>query len=687
MKSSIANGENRGSVNNILLKALQSGDKYGYEINKEIEVKSKGKFFLKEASLYSGLKRLEANGYITSYWQDGELGIRRHYYSITESGLEKLNSSNFTWDNSKEFISEMFKDTPLTKNVKQSLNSQENNISVNNNILNSPSISYNEKDNNKVALENKQTDNTEIKKNPFQIEVSPFQQSIFDLSLNSNNEKDTSIEITEKTIEKGEENTLKQEEKQLIQTEIFDNKSFETNVKNKETINNDLENIDKTNNENNNEQSVKENNKENSTFSQVSYQDIIKNYTNNGYSQSLLDSNEKIDISKYLNKDKENDNNIIIEKSVSNEAEKKYIIEKTNDNINKNDNSILKVDDIEFSKDKFDENTDEIKINFTEKIENATNATPLDKEQIINLNIIDKTENIKENSQENNQQKVDIKNIFGSLLVDEKTEENTLNEEEIKIEETNEEIEQTIEQPIVKKEIPRINVENDVNITLNTNRVKNNNISNYKQNETKVEPLPYNTSNTPSVKQYINNVHKKTLIMRATNVEEEVNLEGINIREYKKMNNKIIRNSNYVYKNKLNLFLTIILSVLVILESLISFIVFNNAKNLGVFEILLLSTLIILSLIFIYYQAIIFVKDKFKVELKNFNFKNTLYYTILIFIVISIIFVCINIFQGMNTNNINDFIVKIVLELILSVNVILYPILKLWFYNFKTFTN
>ena len=76
----------RGFVNNIILESLISGDKYGYEIIKEVEEKSNGKIILKQPSLYSSLKRFETKGYITSYWGDSDIGGRRHYYTITEVG-------------------------------------------------------------------------------------------------------------------------------------------------------------------------------------------------------------------------------------------------------------------------------------------------------------------------------------------------------------------------------------------------------------------------------------------------------------------------------------------------------------------------------------------------------------------------------------------------------------------------
>ena len=96
MKKSFGSG--RGSVYNIILKALQSGDKYGYEICKEVEEKTNGAYILKQPSLYSGLKRLEAQGEISSYWRDSALGGRRHYYTLTESGKQKINSSILDWN-------------------------------------------------------------------------------------------------------------------------------------------------------------------------------------------------------------------------------------------------------------------------------------------------------------------------------------------------------------------------------------------------------------------------------------------------------------------------------------------------------------------------------------------------------------------------------------------------------------
>ena len=67
----------RGHINTIILRSLYDGDKYGYEIIAEIEEKSHGQYSLKQPTLYSALKRLEKDGYITSYWGGSVGGGRR----------------------------------------------------------------------------------------------------------------------------------------------------------------------------------------------------------------------------------------------------------------------------------------------------------------------------------------------------------------------------------------------------------------------------------------------------------------------------------------------------------------------------------------------------------------------------------------------------------------------------------
>jgi PadR family transcriptional regulator, regulatory protein PadR len=67
----------RGHTDTIILKLLMVGDKYGYEISKLIQTNSSDEYELKEATMYSSLKRLEGDGSITSYRGDETQGGRR----------------------------------------------------------------------------------------------------------------------------------------------------------------------------------------------------------------------------------------------------------------------------------------------------------------------------------------------------------------------------------------------------------------------------------------------------------------------------------------------------------------------------------------------------------------------------------------------------------------------------------
>ncbi|MFD9628195.1 PadR family transcriptional regulator [Peribacillus muralis] len=94
----------RGHVDTMILKLLQSGDKYGYEISKLIYVSSNEQYELKEATMYSSLKRLEKDGCILSYWGDATQGGRRKYYKITSIGEDTYTQNKNEWEQAKRIL-------------------------------------------------------------------------------------------------------------------------------------------------------------------------------------------------------------------------------------------------------------------------------------------------------------------------------------------------------------------------------------------------------------------------------------------------------------------------------------------------------------------------------------------------------------------------------------------------------
>lgn len=574
MKRSIVNGENRGSINEILLKALQTGDKYGYEINKEIEVKSKGKYFIKEASLYSGLKRLESAGFITSYWKDGNLGIRRHYYSISEKGLEKLNNSNFSWDNSKEeLMSDLFKGNDNQKNEQKQM---QMNI-----------------DNGTIISATSPTQVTQTKStNPFAYVVSENQQDMFSLLNNTNSNTNN-------------DETLPKEELQKDETTIENSNKVKSIIEPTQD-----ENVDKSAN-----------------FDKLKKEVQFKN--------------------SFLN-NKANKNNINIFEYIQNSEQNASIIFEKNNELKK-DNYV----------------NQQNKVNDNQQIENKQIFENSEvKEQI-------QQENFSSNFENDNKDK--LKDIFKNLMVDENEQTIAKDIEISKVEEEKADLE--VEQNLQKPELPRIKLENDVNVTLQTNKSNN-----YKQSANYYTPSQV-SKNTPSVKQYISKA--KSLNLSNKNIEEEISLHGFKIREYAKMNSRTYKTSNYYYPNILNLVLISIVCGICLLESIFGLIYVNSS----VFGIVTFALGMTLSLIFLGFAIIKFDKDKYKIEIKNYNFKTSLFYFVMIFIVLVIILVCINILRGMNLNNFSSFAKLLIFEILLSFNLVLYPIVKVILFKSGKFNN
>ena len=107
LDNKLTSGLLRGHTDTIILKFLTDGDKYGYEITKLVYELSNHEYELKEATMYSSLKRLEHDGHITSYWGDETQGGRRKYYQVTASGRERYESNKRNWDYAKQILEKL----------------------------------------------------------------------------------------------------------------------------------------------------------------------------------------------------------------------------------------------------------------------------------------------------------------------------------------------------------------------------------------------------------------------------------------------------------------------------------------------------------------------------------------------------------------------------------------------------
>lgn len=94
----------RGHTDTIILAQLAGKDNYGYEINKNIQQLTDGRYGFKEATLYTAFKRLEQGGLITAYWGEDGPGARRRYYSITEAGRKQLEENRREWEATRALL-------------------------------------------------------------------------------------------------------------------------------------------------------------------------------------------------------------------------------------------------------------------------------------------------------------------------------------------------------------------------------------------------------------------------------------------------------------------------------------------------------------------------------------------------------------------------------------------------------
>ena len=94
----------RGHLDAIILRLLIEKDRYGYELIKEISLRTAGRLEIKEATLYAAIQRLERNLYIVSYSGQITHGRARKYYRPTPSGKAYYREKKLEWLETKDVI-------------------------------------------------------------------------------------------------------------------------------------------------------------------------------------------------------------------------------------------------------------------------------------------------------------------------------------------------------------------------------------------------------------------------------------------------------------------------------------------------------------------------------------------------------------------------------------------------------
>lgn len=87
----------QGTLDLLILHALQRGALHGYAIAQAIHLLSDEVLRVEEGSLYPALYRLELDGAIKASWGMSENNRKAKYYSITARGRKLLSTQQETW--------------------------------------------------------------------------------------------------------------------------------------------------------------------------------------------------------------------------------------------------------------------------------------------------------------------------------------------------------------------------------------------------------------------------------------------------------------------------------------------------------------------------------------------------------------------------------------------------------------
>jgi PadR family transcriptional regulator PadR len=87
----------QGTLDMLILQALQWGPMHGYGIAQSIRLKSEEVLQVETGSLYPALHRLERQRWVKSEWKQTESKQRGKFYQITAKGKEQLASDHVRW--------------------------------------------------------------------------------------------------------------------------------------------------------------------------------------------------------------------------------------------------------------------------------------------------------------------------------------------------------------------------------------------------------------------------------------------------------------------------------------------------------------------------------------------------------------------------------------------------------------
>ena len=88
----------QGTLDVLILKALQGGPRHGYALSNWIRETTGGVFDLEDGALYTALHRMEKRKWLSAEWGVSETNRRVKTYNLTSEGQEQLELRSDIWN-------------------------------------------------------------------------------------------------------------------------------------------------------------------------------------------------------------------------------------------------------------------------------------------------------------------------------------------------------------------------------------------------------------------------------------------------------------------------------------------------------------------------------------------------------------------------------------------------------------
>ncbi|MGH7553167.1 MAG: PadR family transcriptional regulator [Longimicrobiales bacterium] len=97
----------QGTLDLLVLKALQSGPQHGYGVAQWVRDVTDGSIAIEDGALYTSLHRMERRGWLEPRWGVSANNRKAKYYGLTSAGRRQLANEARTWAEYAEAVSKV----------------------------------------------------------------------------------------------------------------------------------------------------------------------------------------------------------------------------------------------------------------------------------------------------------------------------------------------------------------------------------------------------------------------------------------------------------------------------------------------------------------------------------------------------------------------------------------------------